>query len=47
VSGAALRGVFPYLVSPIRDSGEVDAPVLARLCDDLVKAGGKEYAVKG
>jgi 4-hydroxy-tetrahydrodipicolinate synthase len=39
VSGAALRGVFPYLVSPIRDSGEVDAPVLARLCDDLVKAG--------
>ena len=39
MSGAALRGVFPYLVSPIRDSGEVDAPVLARLCDDLVKAG--------
>jgi 4-hydroxy-tetrahydrodipicolinate synthase len=31
--------VFPYLVSPIRDSGEVDAPVLERLCDDLVKAG--------
>ena len=39
MSGAALRGVFPYLVSPIRDSGEVDAPVLERLCDDLVKAG--------
>jgi dihydrodipicolinate synthase/N-acetylneuraminate lyase len=39
VSEAALRGVFPYLVSPIRDSGEVDAPVLARLCDDLIKAG--------
>jgi 4-hydroxy-tetrahydrodipicolinate synthase len=39
VSDAAFRGVFPYLVSPIRDSGEVDAPVLARLCDDLVRAG--------
>ena len=39
MSGAALRGVFPYLVSPIRDSGEVDAPVLARLCDDLIAAG--------
>jgi len=39
VSGAALRGVFPYLVSPIRDAGEVDAPVLGRLCDELVKAG--------
>jgi 4-hydroxy-tetrahydrodipicolinate synthase len=39
VSGAAFRGVFPYLVSPIRDAGEVDAPVLSRLCDDLVKAG--------
>ncbi|HEX5091809.1 MAG TPA: dihydrodipicolinate synthase family protein [Burkholderiales bacterium] len=33
------RGVFPYLVSPVRDSGEVDAPVLARLCDDLIGAG--------
>jgi len=39
VSDAAFRGVFPYLVSPIRESGEVDAPVLARLCDDLIKAG--------
>jgi 4-hydroxy-tetrahydrodipicolinate synthase len=39
MSGAAFRGVFPYLVSPIRDSGEVDAPVLARLCDDLIAAG--------
>jgi dihydrodipicolinate synthase/N-acetylneuraminate lyase len=33
------RGVFPYLVSPVRESGEVDAPVLARLCDDLIGAG--------
>lgn len=39
MSEAAFRGVFPYLVSPIRESGEVDAPVLARLCDDLIKAG--------
>lgn len=34
-----LHGVFPYLVSPIGASGEVDAEVLARLCDDLIKAG--------
>jgi 4-hydroxy-tetrahydrodipicolinate synthase len=33
------HGVFPYVVSPILDSGEVNAPVLARLCDDLIKAG--------
>jgi dihydrodipicolinate synthase/N-acetylneuraminate lyase len=39
VSAAAFRGVFPYLVSPIRESGEVDAPVLARLCEDLIEAG--------
>jgi 4-hydroxy-tetrahydrodipicolinate synthase len=39
VSEAAFRGVFPYLVSPIRESGEIDAPVLTRLCDDLIQAG--------
>jgi len=33
------RGVFPYLVSPVDSTGEVNADVLARLCDDLVKAG--------
>lgn len=33
------RGVFPYLVSPIRANGEVDADVLARLCNDLIAAG--------
>jgi 4-hydroxy-tetrahydrodipicolinate synthase len=33
------HGVFPYLVSPIRDDGDVDAQVLARLCDDLIAAG--------
>ena len=33
------HGVFPYLVSPVGASGEVDAEVLARLCNDLVGAG--------
>jgi dihydrodipicolinate synthase/N-acetylneuraminate lyase len=33
------HGVFPYLVSPVHESGEVNADVLARLCDDLIKAG--------
>jgi 4-hydroxy-tetrahydrodipicolinate synthase len=33
------HGVFPYVVSPLHPSGEVNAAVLARLCDDLVKAG--------
>lgn len=35
----AFHGVFPYLVSPLDASGEVEADVLARLCDDLIKAG--------
>jgi 4-hydroxy-tetrahydrodipicolinate synthase len=35
----SFHGVFPYLVSPIDASGEVDARVLARLCDDLIAAG--------
>lgn len=33
------HGVFPYLVSPVREDGEIDADVLARLCDDLIAAG--------
>jgi 4-hydroxy-tetrahydrodipicolinate synthase len=33
------RGVFPYLVSPIGDTGEVRTGVLARLIDDLIAAG--------
>jgi len=33
------HGVFPYLVSPIDDSGQIKADVLGRLCDDLIKAG--------
>lgn len=36
---AEFHGVFPYLVSPILDTGEVDAAVLERLCDDLIGAG--------
>jgi len=39
MSDAEFHGVFPYLVSPIDDSGKVKADVLARLCDDLIKAG--------
>ncbi len=35
----AFHGVFPYLVSPIRPDGDVDAEVLTRLCDDLISAG--------
>src|SRR5438445_2948861 len=33
------HGVFPYLVSPIDASGRIRNEVLARLCDDLIKAG--------
>ncbi len=36
---SGFHGVFPYLVSPIAASGDVDAAVLARLCDDLIEAG--------
>jgi 4-hydroxy-tetrahydrodipicolinate synthase len=39
MSEAGFHGVFPYIVSPLHPSGEVNAPVLARLCDDLIKAG--------
>jgi dihydrodipicolinate synthase/N-acetylneuraminate lyase len=33
------HGVFPYLVSPVDASGTVKQEVLARLCEDLIKAG--------
>jgi 4-hydroxy-tetrahydrodipicolinate synthase len=36
---ADFHGVFPYLVSPLDDSGQVRTGVLGRLCDDLIKAG--------
>jgi len=39
LSEARFHGVFPYVVSPVRESGEVNAQVLERLCDDLIKAG--------
>ena len=32
-------GVFPYLVSPVRPDGEIDAAVLSRLCGDLIAGG--------
>jgi 4-hydroxy-tetrahydrodipicolinate synthase len=33
------HGVLPYLVSPVEPSGEINAEVLVRLCDDLIDAG--------
>jgi 4-hydroxy-tetrahydrodipicolinate synthase len=36
---SALRGVFPYLVSPIRPDGTVNDAVLTRLARDLIAAG--------
>ena len=33
------EGVFPYLVSPVTPSGEINEPVLTRLCRDLIDAG--------
>jgi 4-hydroxy-tetrahydrodipicolinate synthase len=33
------HGVFPYLVSPVDDNGQIRTEVLGCLCDDLVKAG--------
>jgi 4-hydroxy-tetrahydrodipicolinate synthase len=36
---AEFHGVFPYLVSPVDETGRVKRAVLARLCDDLIAAG--------
>ena len=36
---AYFHGVFPYLVSPVHETGEVNANVLESLCDDLIDAG--------
>ena len=33
------KGVFPYLVSPIDETGAVSTDVLARLCNDLIDHG--------
>jgi len=34
-----LRGVLPYLISPVTDTGEINADILARLVDHLVDSG--------
>ena len=34
-----LHGVFPYLISPVNQTGRVKNEVLARLADDLIAAG--------
>jgi dihydrodipicolinate synthase/N-acetylneuraminate lyase len=39
MTDTSFRGVFPYLVSPIRENGSVDTDVLTRLCNDLIEAG--------
>ncbi|MEA2759951.1 MAG: 4-hydroxy-tetrahydrodipicolinate synthase [Methylobacteriaceae bacterium] len=36
---SGFAGVFPYLATPLDGRGEVNAAVLACLCDDLIKAG--------
>lgn len=36
---AELHGVYPYLVSPLDESGQVNREVLARLVEHLVEAG--------
>lgn len=33
------KGVFPYLVSPVKNSGDIDSEILLKLCSDLVDAG--------
>jgi len=37
---ADFHGVFPYLVTPVDPDGSIRTSVLARLCDDLITAGG-------
>ena len=39
MSGSAFHGVFPYIVSPVKENGEIHSEVLSRLCDDLIKSG--------
>ena len=36
---SSFAGVFPYVVTPLDTAGQIEAEVLARLCDDLIKAG--------
>jgi dihydrodipicolinate synthase/N-acetylneuraminate lyase len=39
MTSTGFHGVFPYLVSPIRNDGSVDTDVLTRLCNDLIDNG--------
>ena len=39
MSFQSFRGVFPYLVSPVTPSGEINEAVLKRLCHDLIESG--------
>jgi 4-hydroxy-tetrahydrodipicolinate synthase len=39
VSGGEYHGVFPYLVSPVDETGRVEREVLTRLVDHLIEAG--------
>jgi len=39
MNGEEFHGVFPYLVSPVDEAGDVKADVLVRLCDDLIRTG--------
>ncbi len=39
MSKPGFRGVFPYLVSPVQENGEINTSVLARLCEDLINSG--------
>jgi 4-hydroxy-tetrahydrodipicolinate synthase len=34
-----IKGVIPYLVTPIDESGNIKGDVLATLCDDLIRCG--------
>jgi 4-hydroxy-tetrahydrodipicolinate synthase len=33
------RGVVPYIVTPLKEDGEVNAELVCRLCNDLIAAG--------
>jgi 4-hydroxy-tetrahydrodipicolinate synthase len=39
MNSADFHGVFPYLVSPIRETGDIDTEVLQQLCGDLIDKG--------
>ncbi len=39
MSENGFHGVFPYLVSPVLEDGDIDAQVLTRLCENLIDAG--------